>query len=181
MSQAITHFLVPALIVAVIRDYYLKKKDKKHFPLHYVFIAGLAGVLPDIDLIVYAGLYHFGFTIDQIHRAFTHSLLFVSIFLVLGLLTLSIKSKQLGKHKMNLSVIFFIIAFGVFTHIFLDSIFIGDNIKLFYPFSSYSIGLDLVNSLPQAIQGMAPAMLDGLFFIIWMLYLEYKHKLSDLI
>jgi len=49
MPQAVTHILAPILLVSIFRDFCLRKKDKKHFSLHYVLIAGLGGILPDID------------------------------------------------------------------------------------------------------------------------------------
>ena len=36
MPNVIPHLLLPAILVALWRDYHLKTKDKKHFPLHYV-------------------------------------------------------------------------------------------------------------------------------------------------
>jgi len=53
MPQAVTHILVPILLVAIFRDFYLKKKSKRHFPLHYVFLAGIGGILLDIDIIFF--------------------------------------------------------------------------------------------------------------------------------
>jgi len=53
MPNVVTHFVLTAVIIAVIRDFYFKKKyvdnHRQIFPLHYVLIAGLAGILPDFD------------------------------------------------------------------------------------------------------------------------------------
>ena len=45
MPEAVTHILIPILLVALFRDFYWKKrnKGKNNFPLHYVLIAGLGG------------------------------------------------------------------------------------------------------------------------------------------
>jgi len=181
MPQAVAHFLIAALSAAIFRDFYLKKRNKKNFPLHYVLFAGIGGVLPDIDILAFWVLFFFGFTIDQIHRGFTHSLFFALIFLILGLAAKGIKIKELGKHKLKLDIIFYMIAFGIITHIFLDSLIISHNVRIFYPFSDFSFGLDLVLLLPQALQGLFAPTLDAALLIIWIIYLEWKHKISDFI
>ncbi|MEK6892743.1 MAG: metal-dependent hydrolase, partial [Nanoarchaeota archaeon] len=81
MPQAVTHVLASAIAASVIRD--KNKKDKKKFPLHYVLISGLAGLLPDLDVIAFWVLYFFGFTIDEVHRSFTHTIFIPLIFLAL--------------------------------------------------------------------------------------------------
>ncbi len=53
MPQAVTHVLIALIIGSFVRDFYIKKKDKKKFPLHYILILGVAGLLPDIDVAVY--------------------------------------------------------------------------------------------------------------------------------
>ncbi len=181
MPQAITHFLISAFIAALIRDYLIKKKGSK-IPLHYVFITGIGGVLPDIDLIAYLFLYPFGFTIQQVHRGITHSIFFILLFVILGLLTLKVEPKKLRKHHLYLSTIFFLLSFGIFTHVALDSLIIGHDIKPFYPLSSYPIGIDLVKLyIPEPIQDLIPPLLDGIIFLLWIAYLEFKHKISDYI
>ena len=47
MPQAAAHILITIILIALIRDFYIRKKKK--FPLHYVLIAGLGGILPDLD------------------------------------------------------------------------------------------------------------------------------------
>ena len=49
MPYAVTHVIFALVIADVIRDYVVR--DKKKFPLHYVLIAGIAGLLPDIDIL----------------------------------------------------------------------------------------------------------------------------------
>jgi len=53
MPQAVTHILIVLIIASLIRDFYIKKKDKRKFPLHYVLITGLAGLISDIDIGLY--------------------------------------------------------------------------------------------------------------------------------
>ncbi len=147
MPQVITHILVPLILASLFRDYYIKRKNKKKFPLHYVLIAGISGVLPDLDVAVFWILYFFGFTFDSIHRTFMHTLFVPLIFVLLALITSKVKSKELGKHKLKLSIIFLMIAFGSFIHLLLDATFQGSIIP-FYPLSNFSVGMDILGYLP---------------------------------
>lgn len=180
MPQAVTHILVPAIIVALFRDYYLKKRDKRKFPLHYVFIAALSGIIPDLDIAAFWILYFFGFTIEQVHRTFLHTLFVPLFFLALSFISHRVKFKELGKHKLKLSLIFIIFAFGSLIHLLLDALLIG-NIIPFYPFSSFTIGLDLISQLPSQLANIALPTIDGAILILWIIYLEIKHKISDYI
>ena len=181
MPQAVAHFLIPALLAALFRDYYIKKQDKRKFPLHYVLIAGLGGVLPDLDVAAFWVLYFFGFTVDEVHRGITHTLLFVVIFAVIGIFTRRTHFSSLRKHKLNLGVIFFLLAFGIFTHIALDAAIAGHNIRPLYPFSSQEVNFDLVNYLPYDLRSLAAPTFDAIFLLVWIVYLELKHKISDFI
>ena len=181
MPQAVTHFLLPALLVALLRDYYIKKKERRSFPLHYVLIAGIGGVLPDIDILVFLLLQPFGLSFYEVHRTYTHSLLVVLLFLFLGVIFHHSKIKALGKHKLKLGIIFYLLSFGIFTHIFLDALISGETIKLLYPLSHSTIWTNLVDYLPQPFNVLFTPLLDGIVLIIWIIYLELKHKISDFI
>jgi len=180
MPLAVTHFIIPALIVALFRDWY-NKKHKTRVPLHYVLIAGLAGVLPDIDIAVYGVLRFFAnYPIEEIHRTLTHSLFFPLIFVVLALVFHAANIPRLGKHKLHLPTIFWIFAFGTFMHILLDGT-IDWYVHPFLPFSNYQFGLNLLGYLPAPFSGLALPFLDGVLLIAWLVYLELRHKISDFI
>jgi membrane-bound metal-dependent hydrolase YbcI (DUF457 family) len=178
MPQAVTHFLIPVILLELFRDFFIK--NKKNFPIHYVFIGGLAGLLPDLDIAVYYVLSFFGFTIQEIHRTFSHNLFFPLIFVLLGLLFYNFKSKGLGKHHLKLRNIFFVIAFGISIHLILDAIISG-GIMPFFPFSNYSIGLNLISLLPSLWQNTVLPTIDAILLILWMVYIEIRHKISDII
>ena len=167
--------------MSLIRDYYIKRKGKK-FPLYYVLIAGLAGILPDFDVVAFWGLYFLGFPLSEVHRTFTHTLFVPLLFLLLALLFLMINIKPLSfrKHKLNWSIIMLMIAFGSFIHLVLDAILSGSIIP-FYPLSYVSIGLNLFGYLPKALEELAAPSLDTAIIVIWIVYLELKHKISDFI
>ncbi len=179
MPQVVTHILVPLLIIAIVRDFYLKNKNKKKFSLHYVLIAGLAGIIPDLDIAAFFVLNFFGFTFEQVHKTFTHSIFIPLLFFLLFLL-LKNRKIELGRHKLKLSIIFLMFAIGSFMHLILDTLF-GPAFAPFYPFSKLIIGIDLVGYLPHALQSLAIPSLDAILLIVWLIYLELKHKISDFI
>jgi membrane-bound metal-dependent hydrolase YbcI (DUF457 family) len=178
MPQAVTHFLIPIILLEGYREFFVKNKES--FPIHYVFIGGLAGLLPDLDMAVYYFLSFFGFTIQEVHRTFSHNLFVPLVFILLGLFFWKFKNKELGEHHLKLKNIFFVIAFGIFIHLLLDSIISGMVIP-FYPFSTFTFGLNLMAFFPIAWQNTILPTLDAILLIFWMMYLEFKHKISDFI
>lgn len=182
MPLAVTHILVPILIVAIFRDFYLRKKDKKDCPLHYVLIAGLGGILPDIDILISIILNLAGIPDWDVHKTFTHSLFFTVIFLILFLVIPKGKArnKNVSKQKLSLRLIFLMIAVGTLTHIILDAL-LGGEAFFFYPFSLVDYSIHLFSYLPKVMRDVAFPILDGILLIIWVVYLELKHKISDFI
>ena len=181
MPQAVTHFIIPALLAAFFRVWY-NKRHRPHIPLHYVFFAGLAGLLPDFDIGVIFILKILGLATDGVHRTFTHSLIFPLIFVVLAIICYFVKynPKWCERKRMKLSTILWIVAFGTFMHIFLDAT-IDWYLSPFLPFSNYQFGLNLFARLPSPLNSLAIPTLDAILFILWLVYLEVKHKISDFI
>src|SRR3989338_3961137 len=100
MPQAVVHILFAIIALDLVRDHFLK--DKRKFPLHHVFIGGVAGLLPDIDVPLFWILNNFlGLNVPWFHRVFTHTFLFVLIFLAASLICYDLNK--------NLSRIFVII------------------------------------------------------------------------
>ena len=180
MPQAVTHVLIAIVIISIIRDFYVSKKGRKSFPLHYVLIAGVAALLPDIDIAAFWILNFLGFTLNEVHRTFTHTLFVPLIFFILFLAFTKIKIKELGRHKLKLSTIFLMIAFGSLIHLILDATLAG-YIRPFYPFSLVPIGLNLIGYLPSTLRDLALPSLDAAILIIWLIYIELRHKISDFI
>ena len=174
MPNAVTHFLIPAILVALFRDFYLRKGDKKDFPLHYVLIAGLAGVAVDLDYVIQLITRSFS------HRIFFHNLFVPLIFLILGFIFVGVTNKELGKHKLKLSTIFFVICFSVIVHLILDGVIIG-NIYPLYPILDFGIGLNLVSYLPEILQESIIPIIDAVLLALWMIWIEIRHKISDFI
>jgi len=178
MPHAVTHFLIPVILLELFRHFFIK--DKKSFPIHYVFIGGLAGLLPDIDIAFYYILSFFGFTIQEVHRTFSHNLFVPLFFVLLAGFSYKFKSKELGKHHLKLRNIFLVIAFGIFIHLLLDATISGGIIP-FYPIFSLTIGLNLINLFPFPWYDTIIPTLDAILLIIWMISLEVRHKISRFI
>lgn len=180
MPQAAAHILIPLLVASIYRDMWISKNDKRKFPLHYVLIAGISGIIPDLDILAFWILGSFGFTFTEVHRTFAHTIFVPLIFIALALVSHKIKVPQLGRHKLKLHVIFLVMAFGSFMHLFLDGTFAG-YIAPFYPFSLTLIGINLFGYLPAHLINLAAPCLDAGLLIIYLIYLEWKHKISDFI
>ena len=72
MPYAVAHVILTIVVADIYRDYFAKKK----FPMIYVLIAGIAGLLPDAD--IPAGwIFNSIFGADySFHRIYTHSLIY---------------------------------------------------------------------------------------------------------
>jgi membrane-bound metal-dependent hydrolase YbcI (DUF457 family) len=168
MPQAVVHVLFTIIALDLLRDHFLK--DKRKLPLHYVFVGGVAGLLPDIDIPFFWVLHSFiGLDVPFFHRIFTHTFLFILAFLATALICFDFNKK--------LSKLFFAITFGVAFHVFLDWLLVGGVAPL-YPFSDAVYGLNLVGklNLPLAIEG-----LEAIVLLAWLWHEEKLHKISDFI
>ena len=168
MPFAVTHVLSSIILVDLYRDYFAK--HRKYFTLHTVFIAGFAGLLPDIDIPLNSLLNLFG--ADLWHRTITHTPLFALVFLIPAIILWKNK-----KHK--IAMYFFVTSFAVFLHIFLDYFFSADNggIMFFYPLSTADYALNLL----KGASTMFFAGIDAIILLLWLWHEEIKHKISDFI
>ena len=180
MPHAVTHVLIPIILLQLFRDYYIKKKDKRKFPLHYVLIGGVAGLLPDLDIAAFYVLSFFGYSLGEIHRTFSHTIFIPLFFVALAFVFYGFKSKKLGERHLKLRNIFLVIAFGSFIHLILDAIVAGV-IAPFYPLSDFSFGFYLINIFPEAWRNSILPSLDAALLVLWLVYLEWKHKISSFI
>src|SRR3989338_9048657 len=169
MPFAVTHVLLAIIAVDLYRDYVAK--HKKYFTLHTVFIAGFAGLLPDIDIPLSWFLNLLG--ADLLHKTITHTPFFALIFLVPAFILWHYK-----KHKT--SVYFFVTCFAILFHIMLDFLFTGDGygIMFFYPLSTSMLGLNLLSNLATT---NVVAGIDAVILLLWLWHEEIKHKISNFI
>ena len=176
MPHAVTHVLIVIILLELFRHYFVK--NKKTFPLHYVLIGGIAGLIPDLDVAISYFLYFFNLNYIQIHRIFLHNLFVPLIFVLLAFLSYGFKSKKLAHRHLKLRNIFLVIAFGCFFHLLLDATLAG-YIMPFFPFSNLSVGLDLVKYTPITWQGSIIPSIDAALLILWLISLEIRHKISS--
>ena len=180
MPQAVTHVLIPIILLSIFRHIYQKKTGKR-FHLQYVLIGGIAGVIPDLDIPLFWIMHYFGYSLEQIHRTFLHTIFIPIIFLILALLAKYTITKKVGRNKLSITIILLLCAFGSIMHLILDGTLAG-YIKPFYPLSNVQIGTGFpFNLWSDKFAFLFLATLDGVLFILWILYLEIKHKISDFI
>ncbi len=167
MALAVTHVLLVIVLVSLYRDYVTK--HKRYFTIHTVFVAGLAGLLPDIDIPLNWLTSPLG--LDIVHRGLTHTPFFALIFLIPAFILWK-------KRKHKKAMYFFVIAFGILMHVMLDFVFLSDihahGISLFFPFSDVKFGF------PTFTETHAAAF-DAVILLLWLYYEERKHKIRDYI
>lgn len=159
MPYAVTHVLIPIILVDMVRDHVFKMK-KSSLPNRYVLLAGIAGMLPDIDLL---------FT-PYLHRTITHSIWFPLIFLFGFLLSYTLQKKKLYK-------IFLMLFIGFSLHILMDAILLGSVAPLF-PLDSAEIGLNILS--PLVFLGPTVfATIDAILLLLWLIHEELEHNISE--
>lgn len=168
MPQAVVHVLFTIIALDLFRDHFLK--NKREMPLHYIFIGGFAGLLPDIDIPLFWVLSNvMGLNVPWFHRIFTHTILFAIVFLAISLIYFDLNRK--------VSKLFAIVTFGVAFHVFLDWFFTG-GVAPFYPFSDAVYGLNVfgLTRVPLAAEGF-----EAIVLLWWLWHEEKTHKISDFI
>ncbi len=168
MPLAVTHVLLTIILVDLYRDYVAK--HRRFFTLHTLVIAGIAGLLPDIDIPINWLLSIFGASLA--HGTITHAFMFGLIFLIPAFVFL-----RKGKHKT--AMYFFVICFGMLFHIFLD-FFLGggtwEGIMWLWPLSTQVFKIHLLSKI--GLENI-PAAIDALVLLGWLWHEEIKHKIKD--
>jgi len=176
MPLAVTHVLVPIIILDLFRDHAfrgrMKKKIKAIITNKFVFLAGFAGLMPDADVPLFTILELLGYQVqsDVGHRLFFHNiwipLAFLGFFVLLHLL----KQKKF-------SMVFLVLAFGFSMHLILDSTVIGYIMPLF-PLSIVEVGLNLSRLIPINATTVMVS-LDAVLLLFWLWHEETEHKIRD--
>lgn len=171
MPLAVTHVLLTIILVDLYRDYYLK--NRKYFTLHTIFIAGIGGLLPDIDIPINWILEATGNTISYMnHGGITHTPFFALLFVIPGIL---LWKKEYQKY----ACYFFVIAFGIMLHITLDYIIGGgayEGVMWLFPVSTQTWKLHIISFFQVKD---IPAALDAIILILWLWHEEAKHKIKE--
>jgi membrane-bound metal-dependent hydrolase YbcI (DUF457 family) len=165
MPFAVTHVLIPIILVDLVRDH-LFKEHRRMLPNKYILLAGIAGLFPDIDILLRGFIGSLSFI--------THSFVLPFAFLLLSL----IAYKKIEKRKYY--KIFAMITIGLTLHILLDIIAhenLGTNIMFLYPLSSKTLGLGFFPFTQFGYIGMA--FLDAILLVLWLIHEEIEHKISN--
>jgi len=178
MPYATTHILIAIILIELFREYVIKNNYK--FPRYYILIAAIGGILPDLDVGAYYLLYFFGFSFEQVHRTFLHSLFFPLILFLIGIFIYytGIKNSEIRKRHLKLSTIFFILSAGSLLHLILDAVFWGQIVP-FYPLMNYSIGFNLVEFFPEGFRSTIAPVIDAILMMFWLFWMEFKLKISN--
>jgi len=178
MPFATTHILVAIILVELYRDYFVK--NNKKFPRYYILIAAIGAIIPDLDFALYYILYFFGFSLEQIHRTFLHTLFIPLILFLIGIFfwKLEIKHKQFAKKHITLPTTFFILSAMSLLHLILDFTLAGSVMPL-YPFSNYTIEINLIEFFPLAWQETILPVLDAVLLLLWIFWMEFKLKINN--
>jgi membrane-bound metal-dependent hydrolase YbcI (DUF457 family) len=163
MPQAVMHILIPIIMVDTIRDHVFKQK-RRLLPNKYVLLAGLAGLLPDIDLPLSMLLG------QPLHRTITHSLLPPLVFLC-GV-AIFYFFKKIKSYKILLMLFV-----GFSLHIFLDFL-LTDSLPLLFPFSFETYGLNILG-LYSSTEYNVFTIMDAILLFFWLIHEELEHKISD--
>ena len=175
MPYAVTHVILTIVIADIYRDYFSKKK----FPMTYVFIAGIAGLLPDLDIpIGWAASFLLGANYS-FHRLYTHSLFYSIIFFIAGLVFLLMRNGKCRIFRWNVSstmlmMFFFALSFGWFMHIALDCGLAADGYLNLIP----SIPLTFC---PHPFSNEALLGIDAIILVLWLFHEQWKHEIKDYI
>ena len=175
MPYAVAHVILTIVIADIYRDYIAKKK----FPMIYVFIAGVAGLMPDMDIpaswvfnLIFGTNYNF-------HRIYTHSLLYAIVFFLISMIFLLLRKNEYKILKWNMSkqaivMLFFALAFGWFMHVALDCTLAADGYLNLIP----SIPLKFC---PHPFSNQAIVGFDAIILVLWLIHEQWRHKIKDYI
>ena len=167
MPLAVTHVLLTIILIDLFRDYIIR--DKKKIPLHFLFIGGVAGLLPDIDIPLYWFLNNvLSINISWFHGTVTHTIWLPLLLLVAAFVIYSFNKKT--------SILLGVITFGLTFHLFLDLVLMGTIIP-FYPLSNFTITGIMANSTILHWD----LGLDAFILLGWLWHEERKHRISDFI
>ncbi len=177
MALAVTHVLITIVLLDLMRHYIFKKKT---FPRYLIVVGGIAGLAPDFDIVITWFYNFFTNTTDSLHGLFSHSLTFVLLFAILGLLLkyghldalFKKHKKQTKKQTDKWSKIMFVIAFGWFMHIFLDCMFGG--------YKTFLWPLEIATTFcPQFGISHHAASVDAILLVLWIVHEEMHGYVKD--
>lgn len=168
MPNAATHVIVAMVSAGIIRDFILKKR----FSSVYILIAGIAGLIPDLDIILYWILNLITpVPLTLVHRWFFHSLFVPLIFLAIALAYNNLKNKKA-------MLVFLMLALGTMAHLILDYMLAG-YIRPFSPISAVQYGLNLIPN--TELGGTITLGLDAILLCLWLMWEYWQRNIKEYI
>lgn len=166
MPAAVTHVIVAIVFVDLFRKLVLKKKN---FPLYLILIVGIAGLLPDLDILFYWFLETLaGVQINEVHRLFSHTLVIPFIALVIAMSVWTFWRK--------FGHVLFAFSSGYTIHLILDSVLSG-KMALLYPLTKETFGLNLIPW--ETYSATFYLGLDAIILILWLVYEYFSKNVKD--
>ena len=190
MPFAVTHVLAPIIFLELVRDGW--KKASKFFSRKHVFLVGVAGLLPDVDLLIYRAIELLGSPApltDIGHRIILHNVWIPSGFLLFFFILRSLVGTSRGnrrkgnrkKELMSFSKVFLVLFIGFSMHLLLDAVLTG-NVIPFYPLGDYNVNLNFVGQIASATGVPALTILvsmDALLLLFWLWHQETEKHIKD--
>ncbi len=184
MPLAVTHIMVPIIVMELFRDFYPQIKEQ--FERKYVFLLGMAGILPDADVVIFNIANMIGAPFPESNLG--HRILFHNVWLPLGFFVfylifryLSMKNRKTMKKYSSFSKVFIIMFFGFVAHLLLDGILTG-YVMPFYPISDYMMNWDIIGKL-AAFTGIPQltilVSMDASLLMFWLWHQETEKHISD--
>ncbi len=181
MPTAVLHILVPIFLIGLFRHFYIQKYGAEKFPIDYVFFAGIAGIIPDLDIIFFWIGSIFDLSYVTFHGGLMHSFFFLpAIFLIFAVIVNKRTKLKIKSHKINLKHLLIILAFGSFVHIFLDILFHGGKLA-FWPFFIQRTGLDFLSLFDENVRDWILPTVEGILLVIWLFWLYLENKVRNFV
>lgn len=164
MAYAVTHVLIPIVILDLLRHYVF---GKKKFPRYLIVVGGIAGLIPDIDIPLGWLMSGLSGTTISFHGAFTHSFFWVLLFGGTALASYSFQKERWAK-------IFAVVSLGWLAHIVLDCFYQESFRKLlFWPFSWQASFCPDWNLYAYATS------IDAILLVLWLVHEEVHGYVKD--
>ena len=173
MPYAVAHVILTIVIADLYRDYIAKKR----FSMAYVLIAGIAGLMPDLDVpATWAFNFIFGVHYN-FHRIYTHSLSYAIIFFLISMMFLFIRKEKYkilkwAVRRQPIVIFFLAMAFGWFMHIALDCGLAADGYLNLIP--TIPLGF-----CPHPFSNEALVGFDAIILVLWLVHEQYRHDIKD--
>lgn len=154
MALAVTHVILTIVIVSLYRHYLAEPK----FSRWYVLLAGVAGLLPDLD-------YPLSYLFPNLFFHGMFHMIWVVLILLIALLIVRLL-KLPRKYSLTLGIL----AFGFAFHLLLDCT--SGGYEYFLPFSAMRF---CPNFVPTKFWPAA----DSIILILWLTHEYYANKIKD--